>query len=167
MESGEVVFRRMTWSGRLSRRRVLALAGVGGAVGLLQAPPVPGASAAGWCWCTDYVANAYGLPRTYPNAQDWANGWLSGQGFRRVGEPAPWAIVVFSGRYPGMSAVGHVALAARWSRASTGWRLTIRGANQYANSGNVWSEQGCTNVSDWTLANPVPFDSPYVSYWVR
>jgi hypothetical protein len=84
-----------------------------------------------------------------------------------VSGPSPWGVVVFSGQYPGMSSVGHVALAAQWYATNTGWKLTIRGANQYANSGNIWTEQNCSDVSDWTLANPVPYGSPLVTYWTR
>jgi hypothetical protein len=85
-----------------------------------------------------------------------------------MSEPRPWGVVVFSGQYPNLgSPVGHVALVNSAARGSSGWTLTVRGANQAANSKNFWTESNCSNVSDWTLAHPVPYSSPYVSYWAR
>jgi hypothetical protein len=140
------------------------------AVGL-SGPATRPVKAASGCSCVAYVKAAWRLSGSVPGdggAQNMAGQYLASQGFRRISAPAPWAIVVFSSKYPGMdSRYGHVALVARWTQTSGGWMLTIRGANQYANDGNVWTEQGCSNVSDWSLRNPVPFSSTYVSFWVR
>ena len=82
-----------------------------------------------------------------------------------------WAAVAAScgvaGGYRGIDPRGHVALVAQSYWNGSGWKLTIRGANQYANSGNTWGEQNCTNVSDWTLATAVPYGSSDVTFWVH
>lgn len=144
---------------------LVGLAGIGNPI----APPA--VQAASSCSCVDYVRNAYHLLVPVPGdggAQNMAGEYLRSQGFHQTSGPTPWGIVVFSSRYPGMNAqYGHVGLAAGWSLGSSGWRLTIRGANQPANSNNWWAEKNCTNVSDWTLTNPVPYGSPYVTYWSR
>jgi hypothetical protein len=145
-----------------------ALIGVA-AVGNPAAPPP--VQAASWCSCVDYVRSAYHLSIPVPGdggAQNMAGPYLQSQGFHQTSGPTRWGIVVFSSRYAGMnSQYGHVGLAAAWNPVSSGWRLTVRGANQPANSSNWWAEQGCTNVTDWTLANIVPYGSPNVSYWSR
>jgi CHAP domain len=146
-------------------RRFVALALT---VVALAAPSAAPVQAAAYCQCTTYVASAFNLSQNYPNAQDWSAGYLQSQGFHQVSQPSQWAIAVFSGQYPNLgSSVGHVALVENVQQLSDGWRLTVRGANQSANSGNYWTEQNCSNISDWTLAHSVPFSSPYISYWVR
>ena len=97
------------------------------------------AAAARWCWCTDYVANRFNLPRNYPDAKDWGP-YLTLNGYRQVTSPQIGDIVVYSGtRFP---TAGHVGVIVAVGTSN----LTVRGANQLSSWTTV-TEVGCTNVS--------------------
>ncbi|NOK60003.1 MAG: Surface antigen [Chloroflexi bacterium AL-W] len=100
------------------------------------------ASAASWCWCTQYVYAAKGLGGGYGDAHTWDdnNGILRQNGYYQVSSPGYGDIVVYGtdrfGPY------GHVGIVTNVNSSS----LTVRGANQ-ASSWATFTEHGCTNAS--------------------
>jgi hypothetical protein len=124
----------------------------------------------GGCECVAYVRTAWNVSDPLPSP-GYAyfmgeNNWFENQGFQRLYQPQEWAAVVFPPGWGGAfdSDAGHVALIKSWSRvkqsSKTGWKVVIRGANQsYSNYGTwrdgYWAEQGCTNVTDTSVASVI------------
>lgn len=118
--------------------------------------------AAAWCWCTQYVANRFGLSG-YPDATRWDNGYLDSRGWKRSSEPKGGYITVIEGKSFGTPSQGHVGVVdKRESLDSKRWKITLKGANQ---PGSTSTEYGCTNVSRWVLT--IPKGDSKVSYWKR
>ncbi len=142
--------------------------------------PSNGVSAVGPYQCAGYVARAKGLLPNYPNAYQFAVSYvrncvcyppfLQQNGYVKVSAPTVGAVVVFQpGFGHGVDATnGHVGIIAAAqaikssSGAVTGWTITVRGANQ---GGNVFSDSGVPNVSNWTLT--VATSETQISYWVK
>lgn len=120
------------------------------------------AQAAVSCECTGYVANRFNLPRDYPHAGDWNDGYLQRNGFTQT-SPKPGAIVVMERSFPGSDAShGHVGIVE--SVAPDG-RITVRGANQSLGS-TPFTEADCNNVRLTPFATSVNGRSD-VTFWER
>lgn len=112
--------------------------------------PARPAAAAGFCQCTTFVANYYGLQHTYPNANAWG-GWLPSQGKYLSQYIAAGDIMVLQAGVSGAGSVGHVAVVAGATDLGGGyWRITMRSAN-WSGSGADSTVANCTNVSDDTV----------------
>lgn len=128
------------------------------------------ASAATWCWCTNYVANRFGLTQNFVDAGDWNNShsryggrsYLESNGYSQV-NPQPGAIVVMERTFPGAdSTYGHVGVA---ESIDANGRLTLRGANQ--TSGSLLTiEAGCNNVRSTLFATSVVGRTD-VTFWMK
>lgn len=133
------------------------------------------------CACVEYVRAAWkvwdGLPspgHAYFMAQ---NNWFVNQQFKQVQQPEQWAAVIFEKGWGGLDEdSGHAALVAKWESRSSGWKITMRGANQHYSDyrdkdGNFkfWEEYDCNNVSDATLGAIVTWDdikNNRVTFWM-
>ncbi len=143
-------------------------------VAALVTTPVAGATlslmasepslAAKWCWCTEYVANRFGI-RQYGHAGDWDNNTLPQAGFRRISGPQVGAIAVMERSFPGSDrSFGHVGVVERIRTSGGRSYIDLRGANQTI--GNRFTEFGCNNVSVAGFATAVDGRGD-ISFWVR
>jgi surface antigen len=99
------------------------------------------AQAAIFCQCTTYVANKFDLPKNYPHAGDWNDGYLQRNGFVQVG-PEVGAVAVMERNFPGADQTyGHVGIVETLNNG----RMTMRGANQSVGT-NYVTENDCDNV---------------------
>ena len=125
------------------------------------------AAAAGYCQCTTYVANHDGLSQNYPNAADWGNGYLQGNGWahEQNGYIRGGDIVVFQGpqelsvtKTPGCcyfnywinTSAGHVGIVTglTWHNTVPGYyTVRVQGANQGLTP--EWTDSNCTDVSQF------------------
>lgn len=113
------------------------------------------------CWCTDYIANRFGLSG-YPDAGDWDNGYLQSRGFVRVGAQ-PGAIVVMERSFPGSNtSAGHIGIV---ESIFPDGRISVRGGHQTVGNA-LFNEAGCSNVRITTFLTPA-INNPNVSFWVR
>jgi surface antigen len=120
------------------------------------------AKADSWCWCTQYVANRFGLPGDFPDAGNWNDGYLQRNGFVQV-NPQAGAIAVLERSFPGSDPTyGHVAIV---ESISPDGRVQLRGANQSV-GGSIFGEAGCTDVRITSFATPVN-GNPNISFWKR
>ncbi len=144
-----------------------------------------GASAIGGFPCTAYVAKVEGLPNNYPNAYQWGVSYRQGgvshlpylqqNGFTKESAPTVGAVIVFqpNAGHGVNTTNGHVgvvhAVVPVTSSAGvvTGWKVTVRGANQGLGSlpGNSYiTDAGCPNVSD--IVFTIGKSETLISYWV-
>jgi hypothetical protein len=121
--------------------------------------------------CTQYVAAKRSLTG-YPNAYQWANGYLASKGFRRVATPVAGAIVVYQPGVNGTNATyGHVAIVEYvWGPDAAGRiYFPIRGANQGASNvvhyARYFTDGGYSNVS--VRASSMLPGQWGISFWVR
>jgi hypothetical protein len=130
------------------------------------------AQAAGFCECTTFVANYYGLSPNYPNAGLWGNSYLPNQGWKLEpnGTINGGDIAVFQGpqemsvtKTPGCcyfnywinTSAGHVAIVdwLQWHNTRPGYyTVGVQGANQGLTP--TWTSSNCNNVSQfyWNTA---------------
>jgi|GEM_PF-4625739 len=133
--------------------------------------PLPShdAQAASYCQCVDYVKNRYQLSGSIGGsggAKDMGP-YLRDRGFVQLSTPFVGAVVILKPAFGrGVNATyGHVAVITAVQDLGTDWRITIRGANQ---SGSVWTEYNCTNVSSWQPSSyPKSFGTDKIEYWTR
>lgn len=171
----------MTNVRRIARHALAALALVAALSGALfiaspaQAAPAahaaPVAPATGvFCQCTDFVANSYGLPHTYPDAKYWGN-WLHGIGWRVETVPHVYDIIVMQpgtyGAYPyGMKvdSPGHVAIVApgTYQNSNGTWHVQVQGANQGGSTYDPIS--GCSNTNTLTVT-PMSYGAGIAFYY--
>jgi len=116
-----------------------------------------------WCWCTQYVANRFGI-RQYGHAGDWDNWTLPNAGFRRISGPQAGAIAVMERSFPGADRTyGHVGVVERVRTSGGRSYIDLRGANQI---GSKFTEFGCNNVTVVGFATAVDGRGD-ISFWVR
>ena len=121
------------------------------------------AQADSWCWCTDYVAKKFSLPRGYRDAHTWNDGYLQKNGFRQV-PPQIGSIVVMERSYsPNKWNGGHVGMVERMTTVNERTTLHVRGANQGTAQ---FSDAGCSNVSVIHFSTPIDNRND-ISFWVR
>ena len=96
------------------------------------------------CWCTDYVARAFGGLTGFPDAKDW-NGYLQKLGWVEVG-PEIGSVAVLQTTFPGANKnSGHVGIVEAYSNGKITLRQNHNGTT--ASSGDV-TEYGCTNITN-------------------
>ena len=121
------------------------------------------AQAASWCWCTDYVASRFGLPYDYPNANNWNDGYLQGNGFRQV-PPQKGAVVVMEASYaPNQWNAGHVGIVENIVTVNGRTYLDVRGGNQV---GKQFQDANCSNVTTIRFGTPIDGRND-VSFWSK
>jgi Ricin-type beta-trefoil lectin domain-like/CHAP domain len=119
------------------------------------------AQAADNCQCTTYIANKFELPKNYPHAGDWNDGYLQRNGFVQVG-PEVGAVAVMERSFPGADPnFGHVGIIETLNNG----RITMRGANQSVGT-NYFPENNCANVRVTGFGANVNGDSR-ISFWKR
>jgi len=126
------------------------------------------------CWCTDYVARAFGGLTGYPVAWQW-NDYLKRLGWVEV-SPEIGSVAVMDTNFPGADSIaGHVGIVEAYSNG----KITLR-QNHNKNIGMTGdsTEYGCTNITNmpwatsvignshirfWKPQGPTPIPSPIVS----
>ncbi len=137
---------------------LLALAGTAQA----QAPPGGPGQCTDYCW-VKLNTPPWRVPATYGNAKDWVN-WLPGVGLKRAWPPQVGDTVVFQPNpLRGIGPLGHVGRVVGIQCVVGGFRIQLRGANQFR---PITFVDYYTNVSDlfFTVS---PNGDATVSFWRR
>lgn len=129
------------------------------------------AAAAKAVQCTEYVAIVKSLPKTYPAACLWTNGYLKNNGYKQQSAPQSGAVIVFqtNAGHGVDTKNGHVGVIRAVTAVKdnkgvvTRWSVTVRGANQ---DGKMFTDNGCSNVSD-IVFNIYKTETMAISYWSK
>lgn len=155
------VWQSKVWHSRVPR--LVTLVALAVVMAMLVIAQAPSARAAGYCQCTTYVANYYGLNGNYPNANQWGS-YLQNQGWYQDSGISGGDIAVFQGNVQitvtktqgccyftlTMGSVGHVAIVTwlQWHNTVPGYyTVKMQGANQGLTP--TFTDSNCTDVSNF------------------